>query len=185
MSLFTVAFLIYFSAVVVVKVIVFRISGEEGGEVKDNWTFPAVFISYMIAVTGSLAEFFFRDPRVCLGISLLGYLLATMGVVITRHCVKTLGPWWSVRIEVKRGHQVVEKGPYRISRHPYYLATLLELGGLCLILNSFRTLTYVILVHTPIVIARIVSEERTLGASLGASYLDYRRRIRVLPFPSQ
>lgn len=184
MSPFTSIFMVYFLIVVIIKACIFRITGEGGGTLKDNWTFPAIFISYLIAAMGSLSEYFLRTPRVNLWLSFVGYLLATGGLMITCHCVKVLGRWWSVRIEIKRNHKVVEDGPYRISRHPYYLATLLELGGLSLILNSLRALLYVILVHSLFVLARILREERVLVAYLGAPYLDYKKRVGVLPFVS-
>ena len=184
MTLFTLVFLIYFCIVVVVRIQVFRIRGEEGGTVHDNWTFPAIFLSYLVAVMGSLVEFFIRIPQVNLMISLSGYLLATAGVMLTRRSVMALGRWWSVRIEIKNHHQVVEDGPYRSSRHPYYLAAILELGGLCLILNSFRALLYMLCVHIPLLIARISSEEKVLASSLGTRYRDYQKRVGVLPFAS-
>ncbi len=149
----------------------------------DNWTFPVIVASYFFVVMAGLAEFFYRSPEVNLWISGTGYSLTIVGVVTTRRCVLTLGPWWSIRIEIKKDHRVVDKGPYRFCRHPYYLATLLELGGFCLILNSYRTLLYFIFVHIPCVVARIFSEERVLAATLGARYLDYRKRVRILPFP--
>ena len=184
MTSFSLIFLIYLCVVVIAKIQVFRIRGEEGGTVHDNWTFPAIFLSYLVAVMGSLVEFFIRIPQVNLMISLSGYLLATAGVMLTRRSVMALGRWWSVRIEIKNHHQVVEDGPYRSSRHPYYLATILELGGLCLILNSFRALLYMLCVHIPLLIARISSEEKVLASSLGTRYLYYKKRVGVLPFAS-
>jgi protein-S-isoprenylcysteine O-methyltransferase Ste14 len=181
---FSLIFLIYLCVVVIVKIRVFRIRGEEGGTLHDNWTFPAIFLSYLVTVMGSLVEFFIRIPQVNLMISLSGYLLATAGVTLTRRSVMALGRWWSVRIEIKNHHQVVEDGPYRSSRHPYYLATILELGGLCLILNSFRALLYVFCIHIPLLIGRISSEEKMLVSFLGAPYLDYRKRVGVFPFAS-
>ena len=182
MTLFTLIFLIYFCIVVILKLQVFRIRGEEGGTMHDNWTFPAIFLSYLITVMGALVEFFIRIPQVNLMISLSGYLLATGGMILTRRSVMALGRWWSVRIEIKKGHQVVEEGPYQVCRHPYYLATLGELGGLCLILNSFRVLLYILCVHIPILIARISSEEKILVSFLGGRYSDYEKRVGVLPF---
>ncbi len=184
MTSFRLIFLAYLCIVLIVKVHVFRIRGDEGGTLRDNWTFPAIFISYLVTVMASLAEFFVRSPKVDLGISLSGYLLTTTGVILTRRSVMALGRWWSVRIEIKNHHQVVEEGPYRSSRHPYYLATILELGGLCLILNSFRALLYLLCVHIPLLIARISSEEKVLLSSLGTRYLDYKKKVGVLPLGS-
>jgi len=184
MNPFTVIFLIYFTIVVLIKIRVFRLEGDKGGQVKDNWTFPAIYASYFVAVWGSLAEYFIRSPSINPWISLSGYVLATAGVAITRRSVMTLGRYWSIRIEIKKDHQVVEEGPYRVSRHPYYLGALLELVGLCLILNSFRTVVYVLSVHAALVMARISREETVLATSLGNGYLDYKKRVGILPFGS-
>jgi protein-S-isoprenylcysteine O-methyltransferase Ste14 len=181
LDLFTAVFLIYFTIAVLVKIRVFRLEGDKGGQVKDNWTFPAIYASYFVAVWGSLAEYFIRSPSINLWISFTGYVLATGGIAITRRSVMTLGRWWSIRIEIKKDHQVVEKGPYRVSRHPYYLGALLELVGLCLILNSLRTLVYVLLVHATLVMVRTSSEEKVLLSSLGTRYLDYKKKVGVFP----
>ena len=178
---FTATFLAYFCIAVIIKVRLFHIQGGKAEILVDNWTFSAAFVSYMVVVTGSLYEYFFTGPQVILPIAMLGYMTATAGLMITRYSVRSLGPYWSVRIEVKRGHEILVKGPYRFSRHPYYLATLLELGGLCLILNSFWTLLYLSVAHIPILVARIQSEERVLIASLGERYLAYRNRVPILP----
>jgi len=183
-NLFTAAFLIYFTIAVLIKIRVFRPEGDKGGQVKDNWTFPAIYASYFVAVWGSLAEYFIRSPSINPWISLSGYVLGTAGVAITRRSVMTLGRYWSIRIEIKKDHQVVEKGPYRVSRHPYYLGASLELVGLCLILNSFRTLVYILSVHAALTMARISCEERVLVAFLGNRYWDYKKRVGVLPLGS-
>lgn len=181
MGRFTVIFMVYFLTMVVIKAGQFRIKGEGGGVVMDDWTFSAIFASYLIVVTGALYEYFWTAPRVAPVVSIVGYCLATAGVVIMRRCIRSLGPYWSPRIEVKKGHQIREEGPYRASRHPYYLASLLELGGLCLILNSFRMFAYLVVVHIPIVMARIRSEERVLTTVLGSRYVQYKERIPIIP----
>ena len=186
MTIFITLFLIYFTVVVLLKIRVFRIEGDKGGEVKDNWTFPATYTSYFIAVWGSLGEFFIRGhpSDLNLWVSIIGYLLATAGILVTRRSVLTLGRWWSIRIEIKKSHQVIETGPYRFCRHPYYLGAFSELTGLSLILNSFHVLLYVILIHSLILIARIISEERVLVDFLGPRYLDYKRNVSTIPFSS-
>ncbi len=172
----------YFAIVVVIKVRVFRIQGDKGGTLADDWTFLAIYPSYFIVVWGCIFEFFLEDASpVNVWVSMVGYVMATTGVAITRLSVLALNRWWSIRIEIKNDHKIVREGPYRISRHPYYLATLLELGGLCLILNSFRVLVYLAAVHVPILLARMRSEERTLIEKLGNRYLEYMKQVPILP----
>jgi protein-S-isoprenylcysteine O-methyltransferase Ste14 len=95
----------------------------------------------------------------------------------------TLGSLWSVQVERKQDHQLVDRGPYAIVRHPIYTgliaaglatafvkATPLAVGGF-LLMTSGLTIK-----------ARL--EERFLAAELGQeSYENYRRRVPMLvPF---
>jgi protein-S-isoprenylcysteine O-methyltransferase Ste14 len=105
----------------------FRFRGDQQpGILSDNWTFPVIFASYVFVIMAGLAEFFYWSPKVNPWLSGAGYLLATAGVITTRRCVLALGVYWSIRIVIQKDHRVVDKGPYRFCRHPYYLATLLN-----------------------------------------------------------
>jgi protein-S-isoprenylcysteine O-methyltransferase Ste14 len=82
----------------------------------------------------------------------------------------------TVRIQKERGHAVVSSGPYRLVRHPGYLAfsisglaTPLMLGSLWGLIPS--------LLGVCAIIVRTVLEDRTLQDELDG-YRDYARRVR-------
>ena len=86
-----------------------------------------------------------------------------------------------VRIQTDRLHGVVASGPYRIVRHPGYVAAILGNIAAPLILGSWLAA-----MAAAVVIAlfwvRTLLEDRTLMAEL-ADYADYARvtRYRLLP----
>ena len=90
--------------------------------------------------------------------------------------------WLSRTIEVSAGQKVVSTGLYGIVRHPMYTATLLLFLTMPLILGSWWALAIFVL-YIPMIVVRIIDEERLLHQELDG-YSDYCRRIRwrLLPF---
>jgi protein-S-isoprenylcysteine O-methyltransferase Ste14 len=87
-----------------------------------------------------------------------------------------------VRIQVDRGHRVVTSGPYRVVRHPGYLAAILGAAATPLVLGS----AWMFVPAGGIValfVARTALEDRTLRREL-AGYAEYagRTRYRLLPW---
>jgi protein-S-isoprenylcysteine O-methyltransferase Ste14 len=81
-----------------------------------------------------------------------------------------------VRIQSERGHRLVDRGPYRLVRHPGYAGTIAAHLALCIALGSLWALVPTAL-GSLLLAARAVREERTLEGGL-AGYADYVRRIR-------
>lgn len=84
-------------------------------------------------------------------------------------------------VEVAASQTVISTGPYRRVRHPMYggvllmfLFTPLALGSLWVVLAGFALF--------PILVARILTEERVLAAEL-AGYGDYMERVRSRLIP--
>jgi len=82
-----------------------------------------------------------------------------------------------VRIQDDRGHRVIDAGPYRIIRHPGYLAIILGfvlpvpfiLGSWCAFVLAFLAVLCLVI--------RTAWEDRTLRKEL-SGYEDYTRRVR-------
>jgi len=85
-------------------------------------------------------------------------------------------------IEVDEGQKVIDTGPYSIMRHPMYLGFLVMLLLTPLALGSWRPLP-VFLLYIPVIVWRILNEEKVLLRDL-PGYQDYyqKRRYRLLPF---
>ena len=89
--------------------------------------------------------------------------------------------WLSRTVEVQQGQKVVDTGLYGIVRHPMYLATLLLFLAIPLVLGSWVSFA-VMLLTVPVLVLRIISEERVLAEGL-EGYEAYREKVcyRLLP----
>lgn len=87
----------------------------------------------------------------------------------------------TVRIQSDRGHEVATGGPYRIVRHPMYLAMLLQLPATALILGSAWALVPAGAAAVAIVV-RTALEDRALRRDLtGYSQYAEHTRYRLVP----
>ena len=60
---------------------------------------------------------------------ILGDLLVFVGLFIAIWARITLGGNWSARVTLKENHEMIERGPYRVVRHPIYSGLLLLILG--------------------------------------------------------
>lgn len=113
-------------------------------------------------------------------IALLAYLLFSW---IQIWSYKTLGEQYSQEILIFRTHKIVNKGLYRVIRHPQYLSQIvIDLGG------AFATLSYVLLplaiIQIPLLILRARFEEKLMEKHFKQEFTDYKKRTSfILPFP--
>ena len=84
-------------------------------------------------------------------------------------------------IEVQEGQHVVDTGMYGIVRHPMYSVTLVLFLVMPVVLGSPFALI-VMLVYLPIIVKRILNEEKVLAEGLDG-YAEYMTRItwRLVP----
>lgn len=79
-------------------------------------------------------------------------------------------------VEIQEGQRVVDTGLYGIVRHPMYSASVLMFLAMPLILGSLIGF-YIMLVYIPIIVVRIIGEEKLLSGEL-SGYEEYRARVR-------
>jgi protein-S-isoprenylcysteine O-methyltransferase Ste14 len=82
----------------------------------------------------------------------------------------------TVRIQSDRGHRVAASGPYRIMRHPGYVAVALHFIAVPLTVGSWVALIPALL-GIVLFVVRTALEDRTLIAEL-PGYADYARQTR-------
>ena len=110
------------------------------------------------------------------GLHMFFVVVITWAMAVNTHFEKT------VRIQSDRHHRVIESGPYRIVRHPGYIATILGLVlATPLLLGSWWAFIPAILAMVCLLL-RTVLEERTLVQEL-SGYEDYTKKVhyRLLP----
>jgi protein-S-isoprenylcysteine O-methyltransferase Ste14 len=113
----------------------------------------------------------------------LGVLIGWLGLLLRWWCFMTLGKYFTVVLKTSEDQPVVERGPYRVLRHPSYTGLLLAIvGGGLMVGNWVSTAGSVALVLTALVY-RIRIEERALNAALGDRYRNFAAsRARLVPF---
>ncbi|HYJ31669.1 MAG TPA: isoprenylcysteine carboxylmethyltransferase family protein [Candidatus Binatia bacterium] len=111
---------------------------------------------------------------------ILGVAVGLCGFAVRFVAKRTLGRFFTVRVQLQEKHEVVSSGIYRWVRHPLYLGYVLEWAAPPLILGSpagFLFTTLPILVG---VLQRIPREEALLVEGLGEDYRAYMARTKRL-----
>ncbi|MCJ0825730.1 isoprenylcysteine carboxylmethyltransferase family protein [Luteimonas sp. 50] len=109
----------------------------------------------------------------------LGCLLALVGIAFAVRARQVLGENWSVAVQLKRGHELIERGPYRWVRHPIYTGLLLAFLGTAVLIGELRGLLALAIVAASFWF-KLRLEERWLGEQFGPAYADYKTRVKAL-----
>lgn len=85
-------------------------------------------------------------------------------------------------VTIQDGQQIVDSGLYGIVRHPMYAVTVWLFLSIPVVLGSWWSLLC-FLPYIPVIIVRIMNEERVLEEGL-TGYSDYKKRVkyRLIPF---
>lgn len=111
---------------------------------------------------------------------ILGAVLCAFGVSVAIWSRHVLAQRWSPVITLRDSHELVQKGPYAMIRHPIYFGFIMSTVGMILVLGEVRAL--VLLLDIGVFFWRIKPEERILRATYPNEYPEYERRVkRLLP----
>ena len=106
-----------------------------------------------------------------------------LGVLVRQYAIAILGRFFSLTVQIAEDHRVVEKGPYRLVRHPSYTGILITFIGLGLAVQSWGAVLVLLLFFGVSFGYRMHVEERTLLSGLGLDYASYMKRTkRLIPF---
>jgi len=97
--------------------------------------------------------------------------LGLWSVVLFRRSGQNENPW-------KPTPQIVERGPFRITRNPMYLQMVLACIGFSILLANLWILVLTPLCGWALHVLAIVPEEAYLTGKFGEPYLEYQRRVR-------
>ncbi len=110
----------------------------------------------------------------------LGYVLLTIGMVGTAWA-ESVNKFAEPGVRIQPGRKVVDSGPYRIVRHPMYVAAVFFFGGIPLALGSFWALIPAVMAVI-ILVVRTALEDRMLQEEL-PGYKEYAGRVRYRLIP--
>lgn len=124
-------------------------------------------------------------PRLAIGeyrveVYIAGLVILIGSSLLRRHCFRMLGADFRGAVTVRPDQPVIDRGAYRVLRHPSYAAALLLHLGFALSFTNWGTLAIAVLGAPPLFVYRIRVEERALTERIGAPYVAYMARTRRL-----
>ena len=143
-----------------------RWSRERGGIEHGLGHFPFMVVLHTGLLVGAVAEVWLLDrPFVpVLGFTMLALVLASQA--LRWWCIATLGHQWNTRVVVVPGLSLVSGGPYRVLRHPNYVAVVVEGLALPLVHSAWLTAAVFTVLNALLLRVRIRVEDDALrGAS--------------------
>jgi protein-S-isoprenylcysteine O-methyltransferase Ste14 len=113
---------------------------------------------------------------------LIGLALTAAGLGFAAAARIWLGGNWSGTVTLKKGHELIQSGPYALVRHPIYAGLLLALVGTVIAIDRWRALVALAVLLAGITY-KINVEERFMRDAFGEAYARYRARVKALvPF---
>ncbi|MGE5432200.1 MAG: methyltransferase family protein [Syntrophomonadaceae bacterium] len=96
---------------------------------------------------------------------------------------KSMGESYSQDILITKNHELVTKGPFKLIRHPQYMAQILTDLGAALALLSYIVLPMVLFLEIPLLVMRAREEDRLLAKHFKEKFDNYRKKTGfLLPF---
>ena len=140
---------------------------SRGGEEFGRGHFPAMVALHTALLVGALVEVWLLGRSF---VPVLGWV--ALAVVIASQslrwwCIATLGRQWNTRVIVVPGLPLVSGGPYRLLRHPNYLAVVLEGAALPLVHSAWATAAGFTVLNAVLLARRIQVEEQALATVAG------------------
>lgn len=112
--------------------------------------------------------------------AMLPVALMTMGAAMGfgRVALKHLGRQWRVQAVVTDDHELITSGPYRIVRHPVYLAFFAMILGTAILRCPAWSGGLALLLFAAGTEIRVRAEERILGEAFRDKFVAYRTSTR-------
>jgi protein-S-isoprenylcysteine O-methyltransferase Ste14 len=152
--------------------------GEEAKSLQagrsDAGTTRLLGLCYGISLAGAPMVARLDPGRIALP-GIVGPAIMIAGLALRIWAASVLGRFYSRTLRVADNHTLVQRGPYRIIRHPGYLGAVLMWAGFGLTTASRLASVTVAALMCWVYHRRIQAEEALLVESLGKPYRDYLR----------
>jgi protein-S-isoprenylcysteine O-methyltransferase Ste14 len=113
----------------------------------------------------------------------VGIPLMFIGIAIREWAIMTMKGFFLFRVGVLKDHKVVDRGPYRLIRHPGYSGTIITMLGIGLAIQSLVGVLILLVISGVVYGYRIWVEEKALVKGLGDQYVEYMHRTkRIIPY---
>ncbi len=136
-------------------------SRDQGGVEVGASHYPVMVVLHTALLAGCLVEGWQRSFSPALGWPMLVLVLASQG--LRWWCITTLGRQWNTKVVVVPGLSRVTGGPYRLFRHPNYVAVVVEGIALPLVRSGWITAAVFTVLNAGLLTVRIRTENRALA----------------------
>ena len=160
-----------------------RRSRSATGTKQDRSTLRVLWIVIMVSVTaGVFVAMNWRTGALpyARAFEVAGVALFAAGLIFRWWAIITLGRFFTVDVTIEKDHELVERGPFRVVRHPSYTGVLLAFVGFALTLRNWGAILIVLIPIFVAFVRRMNVEEVALSRALGDRYVDYMRRTKRL-----
>ncbi|MEM9259489.1 MAG: protein-S-isoprenylcysteine O-methyltransferase [Bacteroidota bacterium] len=125
----------------------------------------------------------FADYQLPVLWQILGLVLIVPGLWLFYRSHYDLGRNWSVSLEIREGHNIVNSGVYKLIRHPMYLAIFLLVIAQALLLNNYIAGPAGLLFFGLLYLLRVGREEKMMIQQFGEEYVAYMKGTkRIIPY---
>jgi protein-S-isoprenylcysteine O-methyltransferase len=162
-----------------------RRSKRAGARSRDAGTLGLVWVVIAVSVTAAVwiarsVEFGRYEHGLVL--DRIALALFGLGVALRGWAIVVLGRFFTVDVAIHEGHELVQRGPYRVLRHPSYTGALLVFFGFGVLFDSWPALAVATLPVVAIILRRIQVEERALAEHFGEAWRAHCARTwRLVP----
>ncbi len=106
-----------------------------------------------------------------------------LGPVLSWTSARALGRQWRFDAGLNADHELVQRGAYRIIRHPIYASMFAMLLGTGLLITRLVFLALAVAFFVTGTEVRVRIEDRLLASRFGERFAEYRRRVPAyVPF---
>jgi methyltransferase len=139
---------------------------------RDGWEtgrdhYPVMVALHSMFLAAMLVEAWVRRPDVepALAWTMLALVVASQG--LRWWCIAALGRRWNTRVIIVPGLPPVTSGPYRLLRHPNYMAVVVEGAALPLVHGAWLTALGFTVANAVLLTVRIRTENAALSTLPG------------------
>jgi protein-S-isoprenylcysteine O-methyltransferase Ste14 len=155
---------------------------------REKESFTSRFVVLAIEVIGYLLIFSASTgigvlgtrvlPRSLLG-PVVGVVLTWLGIALAIWARYHLAEYWSARVTIKEGHQLIRTGPYTHLRHPIYSGLVLATLGSALVIDRWRCVLGLCLVLAGYCF-KAKKEETMLTQQFGDAFREHQKHTGFL-----
>ncbi|MFT3901603.1 MAG: isoprenylcysteine carboxylmethyltransferase family protein [Niabella sp.] len=112
-------------------------------------------------------------------VGFIGLSISIIGAIIACISRYKLGKNWSLSVQRKENHQLIQDGVYKFVRHPIYTGLLLLFIGNAIIVGDYRAIIAVLIVFVSLWL-KLKREEKLLTKTFGTEYTEYKNQSKAL-----